>query len=197
MANIITKIESARGCGYKKEGGMYLTSSGLSKPCYKFPIALTVCPCCSAGIKPTRGFTWISFDLIKNAPCSKSDCFGCYPFDGSHDRFGLLWIGEKFYKTPEDFTREARSLGVSRRLSQIPRDLEIGKTWILIAHRKAIKTEDPDNPFAPGIFHAFKPERIEYVITGKETEKELERLEKRGFTLVKIIKDTETQYSLV
>ena len=31
--------------------------------------------------------------------------------------------------TPEDWTKEAEEMGVSRRLSQIPKDLVVGETW--------------------------------------------------------------------
>src|SRR5207302_1043216 len=51
---------------------------------------------------------------------------------------GLLWIGERFYKTTYDFDREAAALGVSRRITAIPRGFQVGKTWILFAHPKAL-----------------------------------------------------------
>jgi hypothetical protein len=35
----------------------------------------------------------------------------------------------------------------------------------------------------------FKPARIEYIITGKETDEELDAMEKRGFTLIDVIRD--------
>ena len=49
---------------------------------------------------------------------------------------GLLWIGEQFYPTPGEFTREAEELGISRRISAVPRDFKLGETWVLFAHRK-------------------------------------------------------------
>jgi hypothetical protein len=41
---------------------------------------------------------------------------------------------------------------------------------------------------APGIFKVFRPQRVEYVVTEEETEEELEALEKRGLSLVKVVK---------
>jgi hypothetical protein len=79
MAMINSQIEHKRGCGYRKPGGMYLVSLGIGRDCGKLPIPLTVCPCCGAGIKFSRGFTWISDEIIKNAPCSILGCNGCYP----------------------------------------------------------------------------------------------------------------------
>jgi hypothetical protein len=55
------------------------------------------------------------------------------------DRCGLIWIGEQHYKTPEAFTREAAAMGVSRRITAVPRDFEVGETWVLLGHRKAIE----------------------------------------------------------
>ena len=53
-------------------------------------------------------------------------------------RVGLLWIGESFYPRPVDFLNEAANLGISRRLSKVPRAYKAGETWVLFAHPKAI-----------------------------------------------------------
>lgn len=44
MATVHTSVESARGCGFRKGGGIYLVSGGLSEPCPKLPIELKVVP---------------------------------------------------------------------------------------------------------------------------------------------------------
>jgi hypothetical protein len=113
-------------------------------------------------------------------------------------RVGLLWVGEKYYPTAQEFTREANFMGTSKRISAIPKDIEVGKTWVYLAHRKAISkiTEKGEIEFAPGIFRAFRPERIEYVVKGTETEEELEKLEKRGLTLIKVIRDIDAQLKI-
>ena len=43
----------------------------------------------------------------------------------------------------------------------------------------------------PGIFQAFRPTAIEYVVTGKETEEEIEKLIERGITPVEIVRGPE------
>ncbi len=192
--NIITSYEEKRGCGYRKQGGLYLVSGSLSDSCQKLPIPLIVCPTCHAGVKPSRGWTWVGFQLIKDAPCTKLiedfhkdayPCTGCPPFDGSVERFGLLWIGEKFYKTPYEFNKEAITQGISRRINYIPKDFVLGETWVLMAHRKCI----PDGEdFIPGIFCVFRPTTIEYIVKDDDTDEHLESLEKRGISLVRIKK---------
>lgn len=205
MSTIHERTESARGCGYRKPGGIYLIGGRLSAPCGKLPIPLSTCPCCGAGIKPARGFTWVSSAIIEQTTCKSQYCTtGCVPFDGSVKRFGLLWIGEAFYKTVGDFRAEAALQGISRRISQIPKDLVVGETWILLAHRKAIEEAglDPGSEvpipvvYTPAIFSAFIPERIEYVVKGTETEEELLALEKRGLTLVRVNRAFESQLAL-
>lgn len=201
--NIITKIEGKRGCGYRKPGGIYFVMDGPASTCYKLPIALTVCPCCNAGIKPTRGFTWINSNLFYTVNCEKnvgpfSPCDSCAA-NMFNTKMGLLWIGEKFYATPTEFVRESGLQGISRRISQVPKEFVVGETWIALAHRKAISAigEKGKIEQAPGIFSFFRPQRIEYIITGEETTEQLEKLEKRGFTLIKIIKDIEAQTSFL
>lgn len=208
MTTIIKKTESARGCGYRKPGGFYLVSAGIGSPCFKLPILLEVCPCCGSGIKPARGFTWINSSLFAG-PCGKNQtaqgCGSC-PLGIPGQKMGLLWVGEKFYKFPADFTREAIVKGISRRISQIPHDFEIGKTWIVLGHRRAIaqffhfgettmlaQKSEPSVTYKPGIFHAFRPSAIEYVVTGKETDEDLERLTRRGITPVEVVRDIDLQ----
>lgn len=207
---MITSVEKARGCGYRKPKGIYMVGGKFGTSCGKLPIPLTVCPCCHAGIKFSRGFTWISGALVKDFPCNAGDsCKGCPVWYGQFDRYGLMWVGEGFYKTPEDFMREGAEQGISKRVSAIPKDFKIGQDWILLAHRKAITTlEVVDGTLAdnfaqkevhvmkPGIFQAFRPDRIEYVVAGDETPEELERLEKRGLTLVKVIRDIDAQQTI-
>lgn len=202
MATIITRVESARGCGYRKKGGIYLVSDGLGTECLRLPIPLEVCPCCGEGIRQTRGFRWISSDLISE-PCEGFSCSTC-PLGSleKKQKFGLLWVGEKFYKSSAEFTTEALARGVSKRIAQVPRDLELGKTWILLGHPRACSWFEEHegkqvSKFAPGIFHAFRPSRIEYIVKGTETTEELDHLEERGFTLIQVVEDHRTQTTLL
>lgn len=217
MPNILTKIESERGCGYRKKGGVYLVSDGVSSTCYRLPIKLTVCPCCDQGIKPTRGFMWIKQTLLLSDPCKNKveghddelNCVGCPLGLADVESLGLMWVGGKFY-TPESFSIEAARRGVSKRIAQIPRELKIGETWVALGHRKAIfevegkkvseLTTDElsiemkkESNYKAGVFMLFKPKRIEYIVRGDEETEFLERLEKRGVTLVNVIRDIDAK----
>jgi hypothetical protein len=182
--NIPTIYESARGCGFRKSGGTYLRCDGAGWSCGVLPILLRVCPCCGGGVKPARGFTWINLDqLAIKITCNRDGgCGPCPLASAKIHRAGLLWCGEKFYARPEDFISEAKYMGVSRRIATVPKDFVIGETWVAIAHRKAVLYS------SPGIFYIFKPDRIEYVVRGDETEQELERLMKRGLSPVRVEK---------
>lgn len=217
MSTIITRSESERGCGYRKEKGIYLVAGAMSLPCDKMPIPLESCPCCGAGIKATRGYQWVSSALIEAKECPTcGPGKGCIPFDGSVKRFGLLWVGGSFYKRPADFTREASLQGISRRISTVPKELVVGETWVLLGHREcialpavscmeceglgAITVQGVDKlclacegrgkvtPFQAGLFAAFRPTAIEYIVKGDESEEELLALEKRGLTLINVLK---------
>lgn len=136
-------VEAKRGCGYRKVGGLYLVDDGEGRACCKMPIELSVCPCCGGGIKQTRGWTWVDAGrLFPSTPCSsglveKLACPAATP--ALMGRVGLLWIGEKFYPRPVDFLTEASKLGISRRLSAVPREYRAGETWVLFAHPKAVE----------------------------------------------------------
>lgn len=208
MATVHSSIEGARGCGFRKGGALYLVSGGLSEPCLKLPIELHVCPACGAGVKQARGFTWIRPDpLLDPGPHGSERHDVICPLGvrayWRDRRAGLIWIGAKFYPTPQAFMAEALRMGVSRRISQVPRDLVIGETWIALAHPRAIagecdhgvpvgigcaKCEDGTSAgeWRGGVITFFRPTAIEYIVKGTETEDELDALEARGFRLVKV-----------
>lgn len=134
-------VEARRGCGYRKVGGLYLVSGGAGFPCDRLPIRLDVCPVCSHGFKQSRGFTWVDlFGLVggdhENCQDENKPCPTCTP--KLVGKAGLLWIGEKFYKTPGEFTHEGISLGFSRRIKAIPRGFTVGESWVLLAHPKTV-----------------------------------------------------------
>lgn len=193
MPNITILREKPRGCGYRKPGGMYLRTDGIGSACLKLNIPLTVCPCCGGGVKQARGWTWVNTKLFESPRCPKGcevDWKCTCPFGQRDLRMGLMWVGaSKFYPTPEAFAEEAAAYGVSKRLHQIPKDFRVGQTWVALAHPKACPGVDEKGSAAemPGIFHAFRPSRIEYVVKGTETEDELKALEKRGLSLVQVI----------
>lgn len=194
---IATRTDSRRGCGWRKPGGLYLVANGPSSPCGKFPIPLSICPTCNCGIKPTRGWTWVDGDaLAKQTTCRFgldfpfSLDYGTCPMSRPLGRVGLLWVGGAYYKTPADWTNEAVAQGVSRRVKALPKGFVLGETWVFVAHREAIQVEpglgSDTVKFAAGVFHAFKPTAVEYIVKGDETEEQIAAMEKRGITPVRI-----------
>lgn len=142
--NIPVLIEGKRGCGYRKPGGLYLMADNLLRSCGRLPHELTVCPTCSHGIKPARGWTWVQAEdlLGEMDDCPGFQCsYVCPLRDPSVlGRAGLIWIGETYYPSPLHFIREGIEKGISRRITTVPRDFEVGETWVLLAHRKAVRT---------------------------------------------------------
>ena len=180
-------VEARRGCGFRKVGGLYLCGKGGGHPCDRLPFPLTICPCCSAGIKQTRGWTWVDVALLvggAHSPCTDTAlCPICHASE-SMGKAGLLWIGERFYKTPGEFEREARAQGISRRIATVPRGFKLGDTWVLLAHPKTtcsncgggglrdfvpcVKCEGTGK--VPGIFRVFRPEAVEKIVTKTQSE---------------------------
>lgn len=216
MANVRTSVERARGCGYRKPGALYLVSGELSEHCPKLPIELSVCPTCSAGIKHSRGWTWITPDpLLDPGPHGSEEHERVCPLGTAVDwsdskRCGLIWIGSKFYETPKQFMHEAVEMGVSRRINTVPREFKLGETWVALAHATVIPGECEhgklvnvpcehcesgvsDAEWLAGVFTFFLPKAIEYIVKGDEDEEELDALEARGFTLVRVVKLDEQQ----
>jgi hypothetical protein len=205
---ITTVLEGKRGCGYRKAGGLYLRTDGHGRYCGALPIELTVCPTCRQGIKPARGWTWLNLAALAAVRgCSRTvtlpegggGCGDCPIADAKIQDVGLIWIGEKFYPTPQDFNRESHAMGLSRRITAIPRNFKLGETWVALAHRKVIPFTPADGgaqEWKPAIFHVFLPSRIEYVVKPDDAEEKLEALEKRGITLVKVVNPVEEQLPL-
>lgn len=189
--------EHKRGCGFRKIGGTYLVSDpGDHLSCISLPYNVETCPCCFEGIKFSRGYKWfIPNKLFQNIEetCSgfiESSCLtknNC-PLK-TNSKSGLLWVGSQFY-TPESFTEEAIQYGVSKRISSIPRDFILNKTWVFLAHKTAgINPEN--NKKVPAIFYVFKPSRIERIVseTQYKNKEEMEKLQSKGITPVVVSDD--------
>ena len=219
-------VEQKRGCGYRKVGGLYLVSGGIGAPCDRLPYALDICPCCGQGIKKARGWTWVNVNkLFQGAHtvstldltpidtgiagmtmphvggekvlcgCAKEFCPLCNHPE-MMGRAGLLWIGEKFYKTPDQFVQEGVEMGFSRRITTVPHGFKIGETWVLLAHKNAVPEKvhsvadgwaSPSEviPAEPGIFFVWQPQRVELIF--KESQRGSEKVQaavKRGITPV-------------
>jgi hypothetical protein len=212
--------EQARGCGYRKPAkdgvGVYLVGPGDGVPCGRLPFKLHACPVCGGGIKASRGWNWIEprklfvpfyppdtmcgSDQLFDWPtggvnpravrlfCQTCPLGGAIP-EGKH---GLIWVGEGFYKTPEDFMAESRRMGVSRKIQQIPKDFELGKTWVFLAHRLTPTggIDDKGDPVRePAIFTLFKPTGIDLVVADENhvPEKVEKMVEKYGARVIRVV----------
>lgn len=208
---IETRIDKERGCGWRKPGGLYLVGGGLARPCGKLPIPLRTCPCCGHGIKACRGWTWVDADILaapytcREEPSGK--CCRC-PLGHKIGRAGLIWVGEKYYASAEEFCNEADSQGVSRRISRVPHGFVAGETWVLLAHRKTMQERCVEcrgvggsfggKPcpecsgtgvvLTPAVFRLFQPTGVEYITKGDETQEEIDALKQRGITPVKVVR---------
>lgn len=200
MPNIETRYEPPRGCGFRRAGGLYLVSDrGDWVPCGKLPLAIPECAECArrgirCGLRPVRGFTWLDADaLFEPVACSlalagRPEHLRC-PLGARVGRAGLLWVGEQAYPTPRAFLDEAVALGVSRRIPAFPKGLVLGETWVLLAHRRALPDPEREGAFIPAVFQIFRPSRIEYVVRETDEEERLTKLEGRGATLVRVVRD--------
>lgn len=190
-------VEKPRKCGFRKIGGLYLVGGELSAPCDRMPYLLETCPCCGGGIKQARSWTWImpsklfgyhntSESALNTCDCSVR-CPMCYPdmIFGPEGKATLLWVGSKHY-TVAEFLQEGAEQGVSKRINTIPRNFEIGSTWVFFAHPDAVSKRygdlDPgwtlpeqDSIFGPddiiempGIFCCFRPSRIDMIVKQSE-----------------------------
>jgi hypothetical protein len=207
-------VEAKRGCGYRKVGGLYLVGSGGGVPCDRLPILLHTCPTCSQGIKQARGWTWVDLPKLVGGNHRVGDhpvvqaydswcgCFAGCPLCHNVQaigRAGLVWIGTAFYKTPEVFEHEARTQGISRRIASLPRGFELGKTWVLFAHPKAIYVREQlgdggevleESKHLPAIIKVWRPTAVERIY--KESDRDNDAVqadEKRGITPVYVPDD--------
>jgi hypothetical protein len=115
----------------------------------------------------------------------------CEPSD---ERELLGWVGAKFY-SPDSFNAEAAQLGVSKRIAELPSGLELGKTWVLLAHPEACFEPvswafrwllgDGEVGRAPGVIHGFIPTRVELVLhESLATPERVEKERARGVEVV-------------
>lgn len=217
MSDIIRQIEPRRGCGYRKPArngvGIYLVGPAETNPCGRLPFPLDVCTCCGGGIKPARSWTWITPQALFGVPERK-----CAPMRGANNLFvspcrtclaggalpdgqhGLLWVGEAFYPHPREFLREAARMGISRKLSAMPRGFKLGETAVYLAHRHAIWHEDTQT-YSAGVFAVWRPQGIDIVIDPDATEapdraKRLAEAIGEGARIVQVVRDEDTQTEL-
>jgi len=174
-------IEPKRGCGYRKVGGLYLVGSGIALPCDGLPLELKKCHVCGFEVPFTRGFMWLRKAYVayhskkkhENEYEGKCTCYSacpiCHPEANDLKEYGLMWVGESFYKTPAH--------------RKVP------------FYKKNFGPLNTEPEYKPAIFYAFKPTRIEKLIWESEaTEENLKKLEEQGITPV-IVPDGDEAHS--
>jgi hypothetical protein len=182
-----------------------LVGPSVGAPCGRLPFELPQCPTCGGGVHPARGWQWIEPKALFAGPigsCTRLptlECEACpMGFAMPQGRHGLVWIGEAHYPTPESFLKEARTMGVSRKIKAVPNGFVLGQTVVYLAHRKAVEgpgdgtvDEDgrPKNAFKPGVFSVFRATGIDLVINDEDAipEKAMKLAERHGARIVKVI----------
>lgn len=190
-------IEQKRLCGYRKAGAMYLVGGMQFGDCHRLPVKIPE-------IKFFRGYKEINpYELIgvcnrvqqepyqiigehsESCPKIDADCITCNICNPPDEDLvhGMMFVGEQYY-SPGTFAREALKLGVSKRISNIPNDLVLGKTIVYLAFKKMpFKTKPYGTEYIPSIFMAFKPERVEMLIKKSDaTEDKLKELKTHNIT---------------
>lgn len=223
-------VEPRRGCGFRKAGGTYLESDPGGFECGRLPIPLLPCPLCDQRPRFTRGLQKVSpKNLLHSAPpCqwgghsilpklfSRPVCSVCpYGRIESQEVAALQWVGVRHY-SPEEFSREAVALGVSRRVPwPLPKWFEVGKMWVFLAHEEArvepcpgpcggrgfVRTGEEQLPErceicegeavvkTPAIFFAFKPQRVVRIVSKSMPTNERLDLMDKGLVLVEVPDD--------
>ncbi len=192
----------------------------FTKPCYKLPVSTNKYGIKQArNITYIERKTNI-YKMFVNMICPSNDknhydtqnCDACKALHcplGSENlienkqKIYLLWIGKQYYPTPQKWIDEAAKQGISRKVKFIPDDIEIGKSIVAVAHSKVkfdlnmFNSSDEESAkggtfrIKPGIFFAFRPQRIEYIVNMKKLDdekyqKKLEKMKLDGYTLVHV-----------
>jgi len=222
-------VESARGCGYRKAGGLYLVGGGIGVPCDRLPYEIHECPCCHSAIskQTIANLQWLDIGKYVKGPhmvremrpllsapgegvvdeerCLEAQTQRC-TFCAAPELMGEVlvhWVGEEFYTTPADFIAEGIQQGFSRRIKSVPQGFKLGKTYVFLAHPKAVtkQVEVPPekaarllgDPLAeayeqqgfPGFFYIWIPQRLEKIFDESQRGgEEVAAAEKRGIVPV-------------
>ncbi len=217
-------VEEKRGCGYRKPAkdgvGIYLVGPETGVSCGRLPFPLGGCPVCGGGIHASRGWTWIEPRRLFRLPeesCNKKLPLAVAPalymagsemrcercpmgFCMPEGRHGLIWIGEKHYKAPQEFLAEARKMGLSRKIKTVPKNFRLGETIVYLAHRCAVQTVEHGTPLGdvqkmlPGVFSTFMPTGIDLVVADAENvpEKAEKLAEQYGARVIQVVRAPES-----
>ncbi len=207
-------IEKARGCGYRICGALYLVSDSIQRTwCGRLPLPTSM--------KQSRQFQLHALmDVLagtEDVLCGKADCVSGWltcplrwpPRISPLTAVGVSWVGSKDY-TPDSFTLEVAEMGVSKRVSGIPAGLQLGRTWVFLAHPAAYRYptcrrcgmgwaeyDRPEchkgQPHAwqgPGFFHGFVVQRVECLAEDDRLQEDwVSDLKQKGVTIIPVPAD--------
>jgi len=182
-------------------GWVRLQARKLLKECGE---EIIICPQCGEQMVKSDQFAGKNFRniwLCENCriaiernpePCT---CDEHCPICNPPEKAFMLWVGEKFYPTPHDFTIEAERLGISKAVPSIPKDFELGKTIVYLAHRKAVNLYvESKNTLVgyeikkhAGIFMSFRPTHFEILVKESDynaNKEEYDKLEEKGIKII-------------
>lgn len=192
--------EKIRGCGFRKVHCLYLCGGGIGHLCDRLDVELVSCPTCGEVPRFNRGISMIDLyslfgDHGPECQCPE-DCPLCHPKPQEEFTSFLMWVGDKYY-TKNSFLLESAEQGVSKKISTIPKGMVLGESWVYLAKQGIIDTVVGGHPDkkkrkkADGIFSAFIPARVEYLITQSESENEeyVDYLKKQGLTVIVVPDD--------
>jgi hypothetical protein len=185
MLLIHDRIEKARLNGYRKPGDLYLIGRLVNFQCCKLPLEL------NKNLLPRKGLLPLPEEVqyplpfaerLANNPEPDCNTKACSIFLGKNQFAGMIWISEIDYSHAAMWISEARTEGIQ---IQIPGNvylhgaIEIGKSWIMLAHRKAIVDysegaggwvndetglAETAIKYRPGFFTMFQVQGMEYVM---------------------------------
>lgn len=193
-------VEQKRGCGYRKVGGLYLVGDGKGERCDRLPMAIIPCPTCGEEPRFHRAISKINplriFGLHEEQMVCADMVPGNYdPICSPSDVAFLMWVGKEY--TANTFAVEARQMGVSKRIHQIPKDFQIGIDWVWLGklnlippEGKTLALDSNERGYGSGIFTIFKPTSIEKIITeSRSTSGEAEKLKEQGIVPIVVPDD--------
>ena len=211
-------FEPKRGCGFREVGKLYLVGPDQGYVCPSLPLLFKSCKCCGYYPPQYRDYQWVNKSYIREIrkptgqPCHPA-CPVCYPGTNPQNRYGLMWVGRKFY-TPQGFLDEIICQEISKAIKQIPKGLILGETRVLLAHPEAYvdnsddghvqahgdwlmecsrlkmdeeKPPEPQAPTYPGVITAFIPERVEMLIYEADASPDyVMELKAKGITVIMV-----------
>ena len=181
----IMRIEKKpRGCGLRKKGGLYMFFSMENvRVCTSLPLPLPGrCPVCGEEIEFFRSVKVI--DPRKFFKEVEHKCGPSCPVCNPPEKGAVIWVGKQFYSV-SSFMAEAMSMGISKRISTIPKGLKPGDV-VYFLHKEAIAPTPEDNKAHPGVFLAARLSAFHKIIDDEKAQDQnlMKEMEDQGITPV-------------